>query len=300
MSPNPRAVTSVFAVFGLALSLVTAVVAQNKTDREKENLKGPVRLVRSESRDYIEQTSPDKGRVRQLDTVTYDRVGNEIERTIYNDYGFLVGKEVRTRDADGNLVESVLTDPKGAIMEKKTYVYDAGNLLHIDTYDAKGRIGVKQVNSYDAAHRVRDETYYDPKIARGKTVYKYDGNGKLAEVAFYLANGAKAVAPIGPCLGAHRVAYSYDSQGRPERTMAYEPDGEIKTTWQYTYASEQEVVEYVKEDVWSRIRFVYEYDRDSHGNWIRQMVTIEDEPKLSERPTSSRKKEVSREIEYYK
>lgn len=288
-----------FTVLTLTLLLFNSAGAQKKPDREKENLLGAVRSVRSQMTDYIDEKLQEKERTKQLDIVTYDTKGNEVERTIYDDYGFLVGKEVHTHDANGNLIESVLSDPKGVVMERRVYVYDMGKLTQTVSYDGKGNVGLKQVNSYGENGRLREETYYDPKKAVGKTIYKFDGKGNVSEVAFYLANGSKAVAPIGPCLGAHRVTYSYDEKGRPIKVAAYEPDGELKKSWQYSYNPRGQVTEDIRESAWSRTTFVYTYEYDSYGNWIKQIATINDQSKLSQMEPHGRKTIISREIAYY-
>lgn len=288
-----------FTALTLTLLLSNSAGAQKKPDREKENLLGAVRSVRSQMTDFIDEKLQEKGRTKQLDVVTYDTKGNEAERTIYNDYGFLVGKEVRTHDAKGNLIESILSDPKGAVMERRVYTYDNDKLTQIVSSDGKGNVGLKQANSYGENGRLREETYYDPKKAVGKTVYKYDEKGSISEVAFYLANDTKAVAPIGPCLGAHRVTYSYDEKGRPIKVVAYEPDGELKKSWQYSYNLKGQVAEDIRESAWSRTRFVYTYEYDSHGNWIKQIATVNDQSKLSQMEPHERKTIISREIAYY-
>lgn len=288
-----------FAVLTLALLLFPSAGAQKRLDREKENLLGAVRSVRSQMTDYVGGNLQEEGRTKQLDMVIYDTKGNEVERTIYDDYGFLVGKEVHTHDASGNLIESVLSDDKGAAMERRVYTYDNGKLIQLVSYDGKDNAVLKQVNSYGENGRLREETYYDPKKAAGKTVYKYDEKGNVSEVAFYLANGSKAVAPIGPCLGAHRVIYSYDVTGKPIKVVAYEPDGELKKSWQYSYNPKGQIAEDIREDAWSRTTFVYAYEYDSRGNWIKQIATVHDQSKLSQTGPNERKTMIMREIAYY-
>ena len=92
----------------LVLLLINPAVAQ-KADREKEGLLGAVHSVRSQTA-YLDETSKEKERTKQLDTVTYDTNGNESVRIIYDDYGFLVGTEVHTHDPKDNLTESILSD----------------------------------------------------------------------------------------------------------------------------------------------------------------------------------------------
>ena len=166
-------------------------------------------------------------------------------------------------------------------------------------HDGKGTAVLKQVNSYGENERLREETYYDPKKAAGKTVYQYDEKGNVSEVAFHLADGSKAVAPIGPCLGAHRVIYSYDGTGKPIKVVAYEPDGELKKSWQYSYNPKGQVAEDIRESAWSRTAFIYIYEYDSHGNWIKQIATVTDQSKLSQTGATERKTIISREIVYY-
>ena len=44
-----------------------------------------------------------------------------------------------------------------------------------------------------------------------------------------MGNGSKAVAPIGPCLGAQKVVYTYDKERRIETKVAFELDGHVST-----------------------------------------------------------------------
>jgi hypothetical protein len=234
-----------------------------------------------------------------LDIVVYDTNGNEAERIIYDDYGFLVGKEARTYDASGNLIKVVLSDDKGVVNERRVYTYQTGKLTQIVSYDGKGNASLKQVNSYGEDGRRREETYYGPREAAGKTVYKYHQKDNISEVTFYLANGSKAIAPIGPCLGAHRVTFSYDEKGRPIKVVAYEPDGELKESRQYSYNPKGQIAEHIRESAWSRKTFVYTYEYDSHDNWIKQMAAINSQPKLGPMEPYERKTVTSREITYY-
>lgn len=143
------------------------------------------------------------------------------------------------------------------------------------------------------------ETYYDPKNAIGETLYKYDEKGNVYDAAFYLASGSKAVAPIGPCLGAHKVIYSYDGKDKPNKVLAYEPDGEMKKSWTYTYNPKGQVAEDIRESVWSSTKFIYKYEYDSKGNWITRTTVVTDPSKLSDSGAHQRKTVTSREITYY-
>ena len=283
----------------LALLLFNSAVAQETTDREKENLLGAVRSVRSRMTYYVGGELQREPRADWLDTAIYDARGNEVERSIYDDDGFPAGKEVHTRGADGSLVESVVSDLEGGVMERRVYKYDGGTLIQIISSDGKGNVVLKRVRSYGAGGRLHEETYYDSKGAAGKTVYKYDGNGRSSDLAFYLPDGSKADAPVGPCLGAHRLTYAYEKKGRPVKVVAYGPDGEVKKSWRYTYNPQGQVAEDVRESAWSRTKIFYAYEYDSRGNWVKKIAIVNDRPKPGRAGSNERKTVVSRTITYF-
>ena len=287
------------SILTITFLLIVSAFAQQKTDREKANLTGRVKTIRSEMVSYLGEELQEKGLTKKLDAVTYEETGNEVERIIYDDYGFLVGKEVRTFDAQGNLAESILSDEQGVVIERRVYSFDNNKLAQIISYDAEGKIGLKQVSSYDEDKRLKEETYFNSKIAVGKTVYKYNENGTVSEVAFYLADGSKAVAPIGPCLGAHKIIYAYKGNDKPSKVVAYEPNGKVKRSWQYSYNSKGLLFEDLRESNWSNLKFVYTYEYDSQGNWIKQTARAVSESKLSQIEPSERTTTISREIVYY-
>lgn len=294
------------AALTLPLLLLSLAAAQKAPDSEGADLLGAVRSVRSQMTEYGDGDSQREGLATQRDLVAYDAKGNEVERTIYDDYGFLVGKQVHTRGATGDLIESVLSDPNGVVLERQVYAYADGKLTQIVHHDGKGDVGLREVSAYDEAGRVREVTYYEGKEIVGKTAYSHDGNGRVSEVAFYLADGSRAVAPIGPCLGAHRMTSAYDEMGRPVKVVAYEPDGVLKKSRLYSYNANGQMAEDIREDRWSRTTFVYAYEYDSRGNWIRQIATIRYRSKLggseldeTARTMSDNRTMISREIAYY-
>ena len=294
-----------FTALALPLLLFSLSATQKGPDREGANLLDAVRSVRSQMTEYSDADS--QSRTRQMDLVAYDSKGNEVERTIYDDYGFLVGRQVHARDADGNLVESVLSDPKGAVMERQVYAYAGGKLAEVVGDDGKGNVGLREVSAHDGDGRLREVTYFAGKRAVGRTAYSYDGKGRVSETAFYLADGAKAVAPVGPCLGAHRMVSTYDEMDRPLKVVAYDPDGTLGRSWQYSYDRNGQMVEDIREDAWSRTTFAYTYEYDSRGNWIKQIAVVSDRrksdglaPDDNDRMAPLQRKIItSREIAYY-
>jgi hypothetical protein len=266
-----------FAVLALPFLLFSLAAAQKAPDLAAENLVGPVRSVSST---MTEHSADDlKGRTQQQDLVTYDPQGNESGRTIYDDYGFLAGRQVNKRDPNGQLIESILSDDKGRLMERQVYVYTEGKLAETVHYDAKGKVGLREVTRYDDKDRPAQVTYYEGEKAVAKTVYRYDGEGLGSEAAFYLADGSKAEATIGPCLGAHRMTYAYDGKARPSQVVAYEPSGKMKKTWLYAYNDRGLMAEEKREDDWSNTTSVYAWEYDERGNWTKAIITVNQQPK---------------------
>ena len=277
--------------------LFFSAVAQEKSDREKANLLGPVRSVRLQTTGYRDETLKQSLGVADSATVTYDEKGNEVECITV--LAGLFGKEVRKYDAKGNLIECVVSNDSG-VHERKVYAYENGKLVRIVGYDADGKLEWKQFNSYGKDGLLLEEKYLIGEKAYGKTIFKYDKIGNLSELAFYAPNGAKALALIGPCRGAHRVTYAYNEQRQPLKVSHYETNGEVSWSWQYSYDSKglitAESIGYYS----SKQTSVYVYEYDSRGNWIKKTTTQAPGPKRPpDIPPPSTASVTSREITYY-
>jgi hypothetical protein len=259
--------------------LFSLTAAQKAPDLEGENLVGPVRSVSSSMTEHSADDLKKEGWTQQQDLVAYDTQGYEAERTIYDDYGFLAGRQVNKRDSNGYLIESILSDDKGGLMERQVYLYTDGKLAETVHYDAKGKVGLREVTRYDDKGRLAQVTYHEGQKAVAKTVYRYDGEGRGSEAAFYLADGSKAEATIGPCLGAHRMTYAYDEKGRSREVVAYEPSGKMKKTWLYAYNDRGLMAEEKREDDWSYRTSVYAWEYDERGNWTKAIINVNEQRK---------------------
>ncbi|MBK8466542.1 MAG: hypothetical protein IPL32_11980 [Chloracidobacterium sp.] len=248
----------------MLLLISLAVIGQTKSDRERANLLGPVKSV-SESYTRYKNSKPKK-----RDTVTYNSKGNEIERFMVSDYGFEMGKQAQTFDSLGQLTESTYTNEKGIVVERYKYSYVRGRLVESLHYDGKSVLREKTVRIFDSEGNLTKETYFDPNIARAETVYTNDTSGKAIEVAFYLTGGKKAYAPIGPCLGAHRVTFGYDDKGRVISKSAFETDGKLKKSWTYAYDERGNISLYVIKSNPIITTVSYNYEYDEKGNWIKR------------------------------
>lgn len=262
----------VFLTICLLSSLSAA--AQPKTDRETAGLVGPVKSVRSKSVDYSGKETAGEGILKKAgDLVIYDQAGRETEREMVSDYGEAMGKVSQTFDAQGLLTGSIWTGPKGNVISKDVYTYLNGKRVEQLKYDGAGVLVEKTVKSYDSAGRLETDTYYDPAKPVAKTVYKYEGKNEPIEVAFFLANGRKATAPVGPCLGAHRVTYTYNNEGRVVNKVLFEDDGSFKKGFQYGYDERGNTMKYLSQSRSLSVTYVYKYEFDQKGNWIKQTAT---------------------------
>jgi hypothetical protein len=266
----------------LAIVLFGFSYGQEKSDRERLRFVGAVKTVRERSYSYLGPDDYKKEEKRRAnfdtgDTVTFDVRGNEIERLLVSDFGEAMGRETRTFDLDGRVTETVFTDPKRTVRDKTVYKYSAGRIIEILGYHAKGVLRERTIRAYDADGRVTEEVYYDPTVARAKTVFKRDAKGTEVEMAFFFADGSKAIAPVGPCLGGHRVTMTEDDKGRPIAKAVYDIDGKVKKSWTYAYDERGEFTEQtLTSSGGSAYRYIYKYEYDSHGNWLKRTAAVEE------------------------
>ncbi|MGH9971588.1 MAG: hypothetical protein ACREBG_27845 [Pyrinomonadaceae bacterium] len=293
----------VVAVLTLSLLLTTTVSSQRKTDLEREGLTGPVRTVSAESSEilYLEGQEHN-ARTKKLDALTFDPQARLIERTIYDDYGFLVGKEEYAHDVAGHLIRTELHDTRGRPQEKRVFSYRNDRLEETITYDEKGVANLREVYVYDQKGRRKEEVYYAQARTIGKTTFKIDEGGNLLEASFFGPHGAKAVAPIGPCFQVHRVAYSYDGHGRVIEEIAFELDGAVKRKSAYRYDDKGNLAEELRVDSYSTLKFVHGYEYDARGNWTKQTIRVHTSrvPLFGGTPDESQRTIVKiRKITYY-
>ena len=265
---------TIFAVFLLTLSAYTTAQVK-QTDSEKANLIGPVRSVTSTSADFTGDRIEGKGySIKPPETVSYDQAGNEVEDEMVSDFGEQMGKTVKKFDADHRLLESVWVDPKGKVLRKDVFAYVDGRLIEINAFDDNNVLREKTIRVYDGKAHLIEEAYYDSAKPVAKTVYSYDLKGaQPVEIAFFLADGRKATAPVGPCLGAHRITATYDEKERVLSQDVFEDTGALKKGYRWTYDSKSNVATYVSKSPSSTVMFVYSYEYDEEGNWIKQIAT---------------------------
>jgi hypothetical protein len=280
--PMPSAITFVIGMFKEIVFFITFVAfvgfpsagQDSKTDREKAGLIGSVKSITSSSADYSGEKIEGKGySIKPPETVSYDVAGNEVEDQMVSDFGSQMGKTTNKFDQERRLIESVWTDPKGNILRKDVYTYTDGRLSEIKTYDEKDVLREKTAHVYNDKQLLLEEVYYDPAKPVAKTVYRYDPKRTdPLEIAFFMADGRKATAPVGPCMGAHRLVYTYDGRGRIATKDVFEDDGAFKKGYGWTYDEKGNIATYFIKSRGSRTTFIYRYEYDSRGNWIKQIA----------------------------
>ncbi len=104
-------------------------------------------------------------------------------------------------DPDQRTAEETLTNPKGVLLKKTTYLLDERNFaLAAIHYDGKGNIRYKETYQRDGADHIVESTFKSVTgQPLGKRVFVYRGN-QLARVEDYDAQGNRILPtkPTGP------------------------------------------------------------------------------------------------------
>jgi len=207
---NMRRYSTVIIMLILSLLFVPPVAAEMKTDRERGNLKGPVRTVTTvEDKakgvitynfrgDEIEEIYKSSGPIIEFKKIhTYDAHRRRTETYYYSREEDSVPWKTKhyTYDAKGKLIQEIYCDNLGCF-NKKVYTYDfKGNLTEEALYNPPGdSIKVRLVHTYDSqGHRTQTSSWdaHSPGLGIGETVQKYDAKGNVIECTTYYT-GRKA------------------------------------------------------------------------------------------------------------
>lgn len=97
------------------------------------------------------------------------------------------------------------------------------------------------------------------------------------------------------------MTYTYDPESRILTSVAYEPNGELKQSWEYKYDSKGQIIEEITKSFWHVSTTVYAYEYDSRGNCTKRIETKDYRPVRAPGDTSSEpmKTVVLREITYF-
>jgi hypothetical protein len=210
----------------------------------------------------------------------YDDKGNNIEISVYNSKGSLIGKTINTFDASNKLIEDN-SSLGGKIISKQTSVIDLEGNSKRSFYELKaGVFVISSQKLFDQNGNNVETSYYSMGKIKSQERKMYDANGNVIEfVQVDPSNGEQII-----------NRYEYDKLNRKigEVTLRnlmvtakvrLKYDSKNNVTDSLTYSMLGNVVLHEKH--------VYEYDAE--GNWAKQTILT------NNKPTSV----ILHQIEYY-
>ncbi len=242
--------------------------ASTPTERETDGLIGPVRCVRT---DNVVRRSRLKGSIDSkripAEAVTYDRNGNRLDWSHFDDEGRLVRRYVYRHDDAGRRVESAVSGGEGELLETCTYEYDDDGMLVLDTITDARRKHVPYVHE-----RARDEKRTIATRSRGdgtpgrRESVAYDRHGRAVEMSVYASDGKLD----------HRWHYGYDREGRRTSEISYYADGSFrsKEICKYNDRGNEYKLAVYRPDGSLSAKWAYTYSYDDVGNWTRRVMHL--------------------------
>lgn len=219
----------------LCLLCVSPIASQTKTDKDRNDLVGPVKRVEAYLIEFLGKDNHIVERKQRRHVTTYNTDGNIAERTLYDQSDEISARDVYTYDANGRSTGyeeyAVFFDKTLTIPRRHVYTLNAaGRRVEYNVFETNGSVGTRFVYKYDAKGNLTEEQWYDHTgRLGGRTVYTFDENGNQTSRASYLADGTldwKNISKYdangnktdvsqhhGNTLK-YKILYSYDSKGR--------------------------------------------------------------------------------------
>lgn len=298
------------------------VEAATAVDGASARVEGKRRLIKTETftqnGGLIERTtiSPDS-RLTVRILFSRDRNGRDTGMSRYLN-GKLRSKMVLELDAKGKTLAQVNYGADGKVDSRIVPSYDKnGHVVGSETFDAKGSLQSKVGQKYDKRGFMVEQAVCDAggKLA-SKTVYDYNSNGDQTRWHAYDAagklqaaekltiytdrNGLESTYYNGDGSMSSKDISIFDAKWRPTEKAKYAPSGTLKDKTIYVYESGGDVLneKHIGKNGDVTSKFSYTYQRDSHGNWIKQTKTgrIAKNGKLTVRSRETK----YRVIAYYK
>lgn len=214
----------------------------------------------------------------------YNEKGNNIESADYEADGTLSLKSTNKYDDMGNIIESNVYNPD-SLMQKVIYKYDKnGNKIEENSYEPGGKLSLKTLNKYDHKGIIIESKKLDYKeviyIKDEDGNFKKDKNGNIVFTTQF-----NSIATSG-----NTMSYKYDKNGNQIELIGYDSDGSIGFSNTYKYDDMGNCVER-NGFLWGEYESnKYEYEYDSHKNWIKSIYSFNGTPVHIE----------EREIQYFK
>lgn len=202
-----------------SLNWFPAVIAQNKTDRERADLLSSAKTVEAYIIDFaMKDGKIEEGKRRPWHSTTYNPEGNIIERISYDHVGNVTEKIIYTYDTRGRNIGyeeySAAVDKTLTIPRKHIYTLDdRGNRVEYRVYDSDGTQASRFTYKYDAkGNRIEEGFYYHTGQFGGKTAYTYDEQGNQTSQTSYGADGDAN----------WKTNSTYDAQGNRTEWIQYQ------------------------------------------------------------------------------
>ena len=222
-------------LIALCFLWVTPIASQTKTDKDRDQLVGPVKSMEVYIIDYVwKDNRTVEGKSRRWQTATYNIEGNFLERALYEN-DTIRARYVHTYDANGrstgyeeytSLLDKTLTIPRrhvyklneegrrveytvfesdGSVATRFVYKYDTkGNLIEEQWFAHTGLLGGTTVNTFDEkGNQTSQANYQGDGTLNWKHISKFDANGNKTESVQYHGDTLR-----------YKFVYSYDSKGR--------------------------------------------------------------------------------------
>ncbi len=293
----------IFTIWALIFAVSCTANAQRKTDREKENLKGDVKLFRQTACKAIEKFGKiQKGNQNNIImgsnySIMYNRKGQILEKDNTDTYNVANNllKEKYKYDKKGTLISKqniyvnvavMLYSPRDAIKYtgNEIYEYDRkGNLRETKKYTSKKELSQRVTYKNDKKGRIVEEyTYNSSGSLERKYTYKYDRRGNKIEENGYNPNGSLE----------WKTTFKYDSKGNQIKIENYSSDGSLDNSYTFKHNSKGERIENnsYNSDGILNVKYTYKYKYDEYGNWVEKVTYKNNKPYSIE----------EREYEYYK
>lgn len=207
---------TIITAFALGLLLFQSSGQSKKTDRDYDELNGPVRFVRVEMEDTQYQSGAPRINTRFLEKiVAYDVTGRVTEEIRSFGTDCVSSRHVFSYDPEGSRTEAIYSaardksnpsqPPVSPLMHKQVFkMEEAGRRSEIDEYDDKGKLSGKSLYEYDNQGRVND-IIQESDSTRSRCEFTYNDKGLASEKTCQgSATGIR---------DRSQYAYEYDAKG---------------------------------------------------------------------------------------
>lgn len=184
-------------------------------------------------------------------------------KTFRNEVLFV--RETERYDERGNMVESITYDAEGDVQSRATYGYDdKGRSTEWCVWGPQNQFTIHMADRFDEDGDLMQRTYFDES---GRTVTTLSlSHGKLT--SYWQAADCECSNDVG--ISFDDVTYFYKTQrdGTIETTVENHPHtrSNIELTDTERISGNDTVVE----------RLAFNYERDTHGNWTKRIVSAQD------------------------